>query len=193
MNFIGFPGGLRLELTSGTLLGADGRQWCPSPTEYLDVTVPVVSRIIRFSGHCPGLTVAAHSVFVAELARGQGHTPATVAAMAAHDLHEAFVGDVPTPVKRWLRGDTECLDGLHQKVEDHKHRVFGVQPQPDILHGLDYRAAELEAHWFGIDFGYTFQPPEPAEQRARDMVLQHIKRHDAEEYFSERLYQYILG
>lgn len=58
-----------------------------------------ISRLCRFTGHCARFySVAEHSVWVSHL------VPKALARQAlVHDLHEALVGDVSSPLKRLLR------------------------------------------------------------------------------------------
>lgn len=70
-----------------------------------------LSQINRFTGHTiRPYNVAEHSLLVCEIARNQPYfndlsvkeQGALMLACLVHDLHEALVGDVPTPIKRML-------------------------------------------------------------------------------------------
>jgi len=65
-----------------------------------------LSRINRFNGHTKGepYSVAQHSVMVAELVEKRYPNEDASLYMAAllHDAHEAYVGDISTPVKKAL-------------------------------------------------------------------------------------------
>jgi hypothetical protein len=64
-----------------------------------------LARICRYTGHVLGApyTVAQHSVHVAQVLRDQGHSAAIQAQGLLHDAHEAYTGDVASPIKRALR------------------------------------------------------------------------------------------
>lgn len=88
----------------------------------LDLIEPI-ARMTRFTGHVPaGLySIAQHCVIGCDAAYQQAREPLLCAAVLLHDLHEAFLGDIATPVaaaiavaanrqggaEEWRRGDTE--------------------------------------------------------------------------------------
>src|SRR3954452_7535501 len=54
----------------------------------------------RFGGHCRSFySVAQHSVIVSELVEQRGGDPEDVFAALMHDAAEAYLGDMPHPVK----------------------------------------------------------------------------------------------
>lgn len=64
-----------------------------------------LAQINRFTGHASRpYSVAEHSLLVADLALGAGASASVQLAALLHDAHEAYAGDVSTPVK-WLVGD----------------------------------------------------------------------------------------
>lgn len=80
----------------------------------------------RFNGHtCRPYSVAEHSLLVAELLERQFGVRDSAALLAAllHDGHEAYTGDVPTPVKQML-GFAWC--DFEQPMENHVLHRFGV-------------------------------------------------------------------
>ena len=65
----------------------------------------------RFNGHVRGFySVAAHSVEVSSRLLNLGHSDQALAGLL-HDAAEAFLGDVPAPVKWFLRENTDDPDG----------------------------------------------------------------------------------
>lgn len=72
------------------------------------VTLPdiahALARICRYTGHVRALhySVAQHSVLVAQHLRDQGHSAAIQAQGLLHDAHEAYTGDMASPIKRAL-------------------------------------------------------------------------------------------
>lgn len=69
----------------------------PGRLTIIDVAAGL-SRISRFGGHCqPWYSVAEHSLLVSELMRPHGRFGMLLGLL--HDAAEAYLGDVPTPLK----------------------------------------------------------------------------------------------
>src|SRR5688572_16807572 len=74
-----------------------------------DVTLPDVAhalaRICRYTGHVRSAhySVAQHSVYVSQHLRDQGHGLGIQRQGLLHDAHEAYTGDVASPIKRAMR------------------------------------------------------------------------------------------
>lgn len=97
------PKRTHMELTSGNYLDLDDPR-------YADVTQSdialALSHTCRWAGHCPTFySVAEHAVLVHDILAAWGAGRDLRAAGLHHDDHEAFVGDIATPVKNVL-GDT---------------------------------------------------------------------------------------
>lgn len=79
---------------------------CPRPE---DVILPdlahALARICRYTGHVRAAhySVAEHSCHVADHLTDQGSPDVVVRAGLLHDAHEAYTGDVASPIKRALR------------------------------------------------------------------------------------------
>lgn len=82
---------------------------------YLDVASPnpemiqvddiahALSNICRYGGHCsPFYSVAEHAVFVSKRLERKGHSKETQLAGLHHDDAEAYLGDIPRPIKPLL-------------------------------------------------------------------------------------------
>lgn len=129
----------------------------------------------RFRGHTTRFySVAEHSLLVAALARENGRSLDVQTAALMHDAHEAYVGDVPSPLK-WA-----CP--AFAAVEDQVAAALRRALTPD-LDELDYalvkrydtQALHLEAAalfqfcpaWVQSDPTYPVSnlPPEVAEMR----------------------------
>lgn len=88
----------------------------PSDVHWPDV-VYALAHINRFGGHVGPYSVAQHSVLVAEQLR-----PEWRAYGLLHDAHEAFIGDIPTPLKKllsWRSGDPGLwglADGIDRAI-----------------------------------------------------------------------------
>jgi uncharacterized protein len=64
-----------------------------------------LAKLDRFTGHCTRpYSVAEHSLLVAEIMERelQIHDPAALLAGLMHDAHEAYIGDLSTPLKQLL-------------------------------------------------------------------------------------------
>lgn len=83
-----------------------------------------LSRIPRFGGHVANYTVAHHSLLVERLAKQHGEDPEVRLAALMHDAHEAYVGDVPTPLK------VLCPD--HNVIEDRVERILRETMTPSL-------------------------------------------------------------
>ncbi len=71
----------------------------PSSIHLVDIANSL-ARQCRYNGHVYGfLSVAEHSMRVARILRGQGHTDLVVATGLLHDASEAYLGDMIGPLK----------------------------------------------------------------------------------------------
>jgi|SRR5579859_2236637 len=114
----------------------------PDLTEVtIDEVAHSLSRINRFCGHTrtvSGYSVAVHSVAVSQ------HLPPALALWGLmHDAHEAFLGDITSPVKAALRelGGGEAFDRLESKLivaVRSRWRLCGPMPR-------EVKVADLEA------------------------------------------------
>ena len=62
-----------------------------------------LSKLCRFNGHCRRFySVAEHSIHVSREIERAGFRPAVQMAALMHDAHEAYLGDVATPLKAYF-------------------------------------------------------------------------------------------
>lgn len=122
-----------------------------------------LSRQMRFNGHTKfPYSVAQHSMFVAELM-----PPELAAYGLLHDAHEAYMGDITSPVKSAMHqlGGYQAITALDDILSAATHKKFGLQwPLPkDIEHEVtkaDKLAAQFEkAHLLNMDFDAPFELP----------------------------------
>ena len=94
----------------------------------------------RFAGHChPFYSVAQHSVFVSQLvsARHAGWG-------LMHDAAEAYITDLPRPLKRSLFGDHFCC--VEEEILKIIAKAFHLPPEiPSEVHHADDRMLMTEA------------------------------------------------
>jgi 5'-deoxynucleotidase YfbR-like HD superfamily hydrolase len=84
----------------------------PEDVFVLDIAT-ALSQIVRFTGHCRGAyTVAQHSVWVSQHVR-----PELALHALLHDAHEAYTGDLSSPLKAALRR-SPCTAALLRKIVD---------------------------------------------------------------------------
>jgi len=134
-----------------------------------------LSYINRFTGHAGAYSVAQHSVHVAALC-----PPVHRAAGLLHDLHEAVIGDISTPMKNAL--GVRDIEARHEKAV--VRRFGGVLRCPEVKHA-DQAMCNAEADQLlggRIGDGWPNVDPAPIEipvwspQQAFNefMVLAHI-------------------
>lgn len=77
----------------------------------------VLSRVPRWAGHTTKLfTVAQHSVLVSELVAERGGTPIQQLLGLLHDATEAYMVDLPSPLKRLIPRYKEIENTLWKKI-----------------------------------------------------------------------------
>lgn len=110
----------------------------------LEVIANSLSKINRFSGHTKRpYSVAAHSVLVSKLV-----PPELALHGLLHDAAEAYVGDVTSPVKAWMRAlDGTSYDCVEAAVSCQLAAHYGLRWDSraiEIVHAADMRALILE-------------------------------------------------
>ncbi len=108
-----------------------------------DVCIEDIARALsmtpRFGGHTTSFySVAEHSVLVRQLVIEAGRPDLGLAALL-HDAHEAYVGDIPTPLKARV-GD--LLDDITEDVDWAICNALGLL-SPYQLHSTEVKAGDL--------------------------------------------------
>lgn len=89
-----------------------------------------LSKLCRYGGHCTRFySVAEHSVHVAAAAPEQYRLDALL-----HDAAEAYLVDVPRPVKRYLANYHEIEERLDDMIAKRFHLAW---PRPPVVKMLD--------------------------------------------------------
>ena len=109
-----------------------------------------LGNICRYTGHCRVFySVAAHSLLCAELARLH-NLPTRIELLAlVHDAHEAYVGDVNSPLKRAMNGSSDRYADIEARAELVVLEALGVAPpsasERHTVKCLDLIALKTEA------------------------------------------------
>ena len=117
-----------------------GRQFWPLSPRAEDIDVldiaHALSNLCRFGGHCVQFySVAQHSVLVSQACeRMAPEVPGAALWGLLHDASEAYLADVPRPVKPYMTGYQELETQLQQAVA----RRFDLRwPIPEIVKRVD--------------------------------------------------------
>lgn len=103
-----------------------------------------LARVRRYAGAYE-ITVLQHLALCVELAQAAGASDCLLTYVAAHDLHEAYVGDLPTGLKQCLP-DFQRLEELW---EARVHHALGLgwplhDKVAEAVKGVDHRALVVE-------------------------------------------------
>lgn len=141
-----------------------------------------LSRMTRFLGHCKVFySVAEHSVLVSEALEYYGASTKEVFAGLMHDAKEAYIGDMPTPVKRAFAQHCIDFNSVKKQIEYNADRaiceyVGWITPEDIrsmLIVSADLGALKVEANFLCVSGGrnwtYTSEPMEFKEE----IVKQH--------------------
>lgn len=125
---------------------AMGRQFWPiSPRAdevFIDDIAHALGNLCRFGGHCTRFySVAEHSVLLSRAAAG--HAPETRLWALLHDASEAYLVDVPRPLKPFLQGYRASEDAIMAVICERFGLAAGM---PDIVKQLDTGILTDEMH-----------------------------------------------
>lgn len=138
----------------------------PSPDQFdIKDIAYALSNTCRFNGHCAGFySVAEHSVAVA--LRLPQHLRL---AGLLHDASEAYLGDVPSPIKQFL-GDYKAIEQVFEAAIANKFDLELTANDWQMVKEADLDALYTEAHYLiesrGADWAY-FQGPRKFEVNRR--------------------------
>lgn len=127
-----------MQTGSNQELDFGAEQWIVLPVEMI---ARALSNICRYNGHCSRYySVAEHSILISRMV-----PEALALAALLHDASEAYVGDMPTGLKRFM--------GLNFKDIEHKatqavSRGYGIpmeQLESPVIKGFDKRILGDEA------------------------------------------------
>jgi hypothetical protein len=114
---------------SAHMMTHSGIDYVPGALRVRDVRIAdiahALSLICRFGGHCvEHYSVAQHSLLVARILEDMGAPAEAQLCGLMHDAHEAYVGDVPTPIKAML---CQAWADLEHQAEDVVLSAFGLR------------------------------------------------------------------
>lgn len=136
----------------------------------IDDILVSLSRINRYLGHTSRpISVLEHSVIVAELLMSRGYSVDIILAGLMHDAKEAYIGDIPTPVKRWFEMNVPGFDELFKELERHIDAAIAAMIGIDVdlfycdeVKQADIDILMLEASKLcatgGIDWNFSRKP-----------------------------------
>lgn len=108
-------GAYEIETESGLFVNLDE----PDPaTITLEDIAWALSHEARYGGHAHRTyTVAEHALLVSDRLRQQGYPPWSQLRGLHHDDAEAYLKDIPAPLKRLLRRETDVYDRLTDRMD----------------------------------------------------------------------------
>jgi 5'-deoxynucleotidase YfbR-like HD superfamily hydrolase len=142
-----------------------------------------LANVCRFGGHCrPFYSVAQHSVIVSELVEAGGGDVEDVFAALMHDATEAYLGDMPHPIKH-----RSPLGAAFKVAEDALEAVlrerFAIKADVPAIKRVDRALLATERR---ILAGVSWEWPELEGVEALDIELVAWTPDEAERAFRER-------
>jgi 5'-deoxynucleotidase YfbR-like HD superfamily hydrolase len=142
-----------------------------------------LANICRFGGHCrPFYSVAQHSVIVSELVEQRGGDVEDVFAALMHDAAEAYLGDMPHPIKH-----RSPLGAAFKEAEDHLQDVlrerFSIKADVAEIKRVDRALLATERRTLS---GESWDWPELEGVEALDLELTAWPPDEAERAFTAR-------
>lgn len=144
-----------------------------------------LARIVRFTGHVKTwYSVAEHSLRVCELAmvlseKESDDERARIAKWALlHDAAEAYIGDINSPLKKWLRRHTNALEELEARIMDQVRVQLELEGDaPAIVKQCDMILCATEARDLMPDAhtGWLATLPEPLPRTIIPMPVHHAE------------------
>lgn len=133
----------RLETYSGQFVDYDDPD--PATISIYDIA-HALSQVSRFGGHTKHFySVAEHSILVSRLLDKSAHGAFRLAALL-HDAHEAYLGDIPTPLKNALGPEyRQMVDRMDYAIAKHVGLWSSDFHHPAVV-WADAVALRLEAY-----------------------------------------------
>jgi 5'-deoxynucleotidase YfbR-like HD superfamily hydrolase len=156
----------------------------PDPEQFdIEDIARALGNLCRFGGHCRTFySVAQHSVIVSQLVEERGGDAEDVFAALMHDAAEAYLGDMPHPLKhRSALGAAfkEAERELEAAIETH----FAIKRDVPEIKRADRALLATERRAFSAE---RWRWPELEGVEARDLELVAMAPQDATEAFLAR-------
>jgi uncharacterized protein len=142
-----------------------------------------LANLCRFGGHCRVFySVAQHSVIVSELVEQRGGDTEDVFAALMHDAGEAYLGDMPHPLKH-----RSSLGAAFKAAEEHLEQAlrerFRIKPDVPEIKRADRALLATERRAFSAE---SWHWPELDGVEPLDLELEAWSPDDAERAFARR-------
>lgn len=113
----------------------------PDPVDIcIEDIAHALSQVCRYGGHCAHrYTVAQHSIFVRERLRRAGAGSKIQLAAVLHDASEAYLGDIPRPMKKLLGRSYEILT---DRMDAAIHEALGLPFPASWFHAPEVKDAD---------------------------------------------------
>jgi uncharacterized protein len=115
----------------------------------LDEIAQALSNTCRFGGHVEFYSVAEHCIRVAHHLEDEGFSAHTQLIGLMHDAIEAYIGDIPRPIKKTFMLDGEAITDLEKGMELSMFHAYGLlsddfDDEWGVVKHADWRIYELE-------------------------------------------------
>ena len=171
---------LCIETMSGRLLNPaapEPEDICPNDIAW------ALSRIPRFAGHTTSkipYSVAQHSIHVSVLVEQHGLstespviTPHTCIKALFHDAHEAYFGDIPSPIKH-MPGLAQHIKELEAGLDRAIFASLDIEPMSEdekrIIKYCDKLSQTIEGYHFMPSRGAEWDGPKATAQQLQDFL-----------------------
>jgi hypothetical protein len=139
----------------GWLITSTGRSFYPLDPKVDEVCIEDIahslSNLCRFGGHTREyLSVNQHCLTVSQLIKDEKHTAIYQLAGLLHDASEAYLVDIPSPVKRYL-DEYNRVEGILLKVIEKAFKLPTGMLSCGVVKKADREALAIEAKQFVFD------------------------------------------
>jgi uncharacterized protein len=156
----------------------------PDPQQFdIEDIARALGNLCRFGGHCRVFySVAQHSVIVSELVEQRGGDVEDVFAALMHDASEAYLGDMPHPLKH-----RSALGAVFKEAEDHLEAAlrehFAIKPGVPEIKRADRALLAAERRAFSAE---RWAWPELEGVEPLDIELEALSPDESERAFMRR-------
>ncbi len=123
----------------------------PDDIDFLDVWTSL-ARMPRFLGHTRRpYTVLEHSLLVGEILVSRHCSPEIILAGLLHDAKEAYIGDIPTPIKKAMGPKVAVvLDAMERWIDQAICDKVGIDIS--LIHCDEVKQADIDALWLEAQY-----------------------------------------